>query len=116
MLAFMLCFAVGPRIINKFIGIDYSRPTSWSLYFRLWDAAVDWSLARGAASIQSGQTGYSAKIECGHRLVPLNNFCRHRHTVVHAVCRAVAQTIRWQTLDRDLAAFLAAHPDGAEQE
>jgi len=116
MLAFMLCFAAGPRIINKFIGIDYGRPTSWSLYFRLWDAALDWSLARGAASIQSGQTGYSAKIECGHRLVPLNNFCRHRNIIVHAVCRAVAQKIRWQTLDRDLAAFLAAHPDAAEQE
>jgi len=33
MLAFMLCFDMGERVINKYIGLDYGRPKEWSLYF-----------------------------------------------------------------------------------
>lgn len=111
MIAFMLCFDLGDRLINKFIGLDYRRPKEWVLYFRLWDAAVDWALSKGFTSIQSGQTGYAPKIEIGHRLVPLTNYCRHRNFIVHAIYRAAAKSIGWHTLDSDLAAFLKAHPE-----
>jgi len=114
MAAFMLCLEVGSRVINKFIGIDYRRPKEWLLYFRLWDAAVDWALARGARSIQSGQTGYAPKIETGHRLVPLTNYCMHRNFAVHAVARACARRIDWASLDDDLARHVRAHPEALE--
>ena len=109
--AFMLCFELGPRLINKFIGIDYARPKDWLLYFRLWDAAVDFALSRGSESIQSGQTGYAPKIETGHRLVPLTNYCAHRNRFVHAVARHFAAGIDWATLDDDLERFIEAHPE-----
>ena len=64
--AFMACFGCGSRLINKHVGFDYSKPKSWMLYFRLWDAAVDWALSKGFTSIHSGQTTYQAKIEMGH--------------------------------------------------
>ena len=111
MVAFMFCIDMGSRIINKFIGIDYRRPRDWLLYFRLWDAAVEWALSRGADAIQSGQTGYAPKIETGHRLVPLTNYCAHRNPVLHAIGCAFARRIGWSTLDEDLARFLKAHPD-----
>ena len=110
-IAFMLCFDMGSRIINKFIGIDYRRPRDWLLYFRLWDTAVEWALSRGADSIQSGQTGYAPKIETGHRLVPLTNYCAHRNPVLHAIGRVCTRHIGWSTLDDDLARFIEAHPD-----
>jgi uncharacterized membrane protein len=68
-------------------------------------------LSRGATSIQSGQTGYAPKIETGHSLVPLTNYCLHRNPLVHLVYRAIAKTISWRTLDEDLARFLKAHPE-----
>ena len=108
--AFMLCFELGSRVINKFIGIDYQRPKEWLLYFRLWDAALDFALARGARSIQSGQTGYAPKIETGHRLVALTNYCRHRNPLIHAVARLCARHIDWAALDDDLARHIKAHP------
>ncbi|HYL24604.1 MAG TPA: GNAT family N-acetyltransferase, partial [Burkholderiales bacterium] len=111
LVAFMLCFDVGAKVINKFLGIDYTRPKEWLLYFRLWDAAVDWALARGAAVIQSGQTGYAPKIETGHRLVPLTNYCAHRNRAIHALGRLAARRIDWATLDDDLARFVRAHPE-----
>jgi len=110
MLAFMLCFDLGGRIINKYIGLDYTRPKEWSLYFRLWEAALDWSLARGATAIQSGQTGYAPKMEMGHRLVPLTNYCRHRNRLIHRVYALVARGIGWKTLD----ATLGRYGEGAD--
>lgn len=109
--AFMLCFKVGGRIINKYIGIDYGRPRDWVLYFRLWDAALDWCFASGATSIQSGQTGYGAKIEIGHRLVPLTHWCWHRNRLLHRAFALFARRVSWRTLDSDLAHFLSAHPE-----
>jgi len=72
---------------------------------------VDWALSRGVDAIQSGQTGYAPKIETGHRLLPLTNYCAHRNRLVHAIGRAFARHITWSTLDDDLARFLKAHPD-----
>jgi hypothetical protein len=102
---------LGKRIINKFIGIDYRRPRDWMLYFRLWEAALDWGCAQGATSIQSGQTGYAAKIEIGHRLVPLTNYCQHRNRLLHWVFGLFGGRVTWQSLDDDLAHFLKAHPE-----
>ena len=110
MVAFMLCFELAPKLINKFVGMDYRRPGEWQLHFRLWDAAVDYALSRGLTSIQSGQTGYAVKIETGHRLVPLVNFCRHRNRLVHALAARAARGIDWATLDDDLARYVRAHP------
>lgn len=109
--AFMLCFALGEHVINKFIGIDYSQPKEWFLYFRLWDAAVEWSLAQGAKSIQSGQTGYAPKIEIGHDMVPLTNYCKHRNPLIHWIYAAVGKTVNWDTLDDDLKIYLEAYPE-----
>lgn len=110
MLAFMLGFDMGGRVIHKYLGIDYHRPQEWALYFRLWDAIVDWALARGATAIQSGQTGYGGKIDVGHRLVPLTVYARHRHAVVHSILRAIGGMVSWKTLDDDLADFLKRLP------
>jgi len=114
MLAFMLCFELAPKLINKFVGIDYRRPKEWLLHFRLWDAALDFALARGLRAIQSGQTGYAPKIETGHRLVPLVNYCMHRNRVVHAVAGAAARRIDWTSLDEDLARHVRAHPESLQ--
>jgi hypothetical protein len=113
MIAFMLCLDLGERLVNLFIGVDYSRPKEWMLFFRLWDAAVDLALSRGFSAILSGRSSYEAKIETGHKLVPLNNYCRHRNIFIHAIYRAIARTVRWASLDEALARFLKAHPESA---
>jgi Acetyltransferase (GNAT) domain len=110
MIAFMLCFDMGVQLINAFTGMDYSRPKEWMLYFRLWDAAVDLALTRGFTAIVSGRSSYEAKIAIGHKLVPLNNYCRHRNIILHNIYRIFAQTIHWASMDDALARFLKAHP------
>lgn len=113
--AFMLCFHIGNRAINKFIGLDYTIGKEWFLYFRLWEAAVEWASTLGVDEFQSGQTGYRAKVDVGHELIALDNFCAHKNPIVHRIFAAVARGISWATLDDDLKNFLAAYPE-AESE
>jgi hypothetical protein len=110
--AFCLCFDMGDRLISMFIGIDYSRPKEWMLFFRLWEAALDVALARGFPAIVSGRSSYEVKIETGHKLVRLNNYCRHRNVLFNIIYGVVAQRVDWASLDRDLARFLKADPGG----
>ncbi|MBF0419052.1 MAG: GNAT family N-acetyltransferase [Magnetococcales bacterium] len=111
--AFMLCFVFSNTMINKFIGIDYHRPTEWLLYFRLWEAAVDWALGNGIRSIQSGQTGYGPKILTGHRLLPLTNYNRHKNPVMNWLYGKIAASVSWQTIDADLAQHVRASSEEA---
>ena len=67
--------------------------------------------ATGARELQSGQTGYRAKLDLGHGLVPLFNVFRHQHRLVHAVFGAIGRRVTWSSLDPELAAWLRAHPD-----
>jgi hypothetical protein len=103
MVAFRLCFAKGERLINLYSGMDYSRPKEWMLFFRLWEAAVDVALSRGFTAIISGRSSYDVKIETGHKLVPLNNYCHHSNVLLHAIYRLAAQRVDWASLDEALA-------------
>jgi len=108
--AFMLCFQLGPRVINKFIGFDYALDGGDRfLYFQLWEQFVRWASGVGAAELQSGQTGYRAKLDVGHDLVPLTNYCRHLSPLLHRVSEKATRNVKWETLDEDLAVFLKAH-------
>ena len=114
MIAFMLCFDMGDRLINMFIGMDYSRPKEWLLFFRLWEAVVDLALSRGFSAVVSGRSSYEVKIEVGHKLIPLNNYCRHRNIFLHGIYHFLAQRVDWASLDEALARFLKAHPDATD--
>jgi hypothetical protein len=111
MLAFMLVLDLGERVVNQFIGLDYAVAEAGYLYFQLFEAAYDWAARRDARVFQSGQTGYMAKLDLGHLLVPLWNYCEHRNRVTNTVFRLGAAGISWATLDPQLAEYLLAHPD-----
>ncbi len=113
LVAFMLCFDCRPRAVNKFIGINYSHDKAF-LYFQLWEAGVRWAAEAGFAEMQSGQTGYSAKLEIGNVLIPLTNLCRHRDPLVHRVFAWQARGISWKTIDHDLKTVLTAREKRAD--
>lgn len=110
LVAFMLCLRVGARIINKFVGLDYSLGNHAFVYFRLYENAIDWMSHSGASELHSGQSGYSAKLELGHILIPLNNYFEHLNPLLHRIFARAARHISWSRLDQDLKAYLAAHP------
>lgn len=109
MVAFMLCFALGERVINKFIGLDYSYAGNWFLYFRLWEAAVSWVMSIGCRELQSGQTGYAAKFDIGHELVPLTNYCKNLNPIINKIYSVLSKSVDLTSLDSDLSAHVKAH-------
>jgi len=111
LVAFMLCFKIGDCVINKFIGLDYAVSEHLYLYMRLFEAGVEWAYSTGAKMFQSGQTGYRAKLDLGHQLVKLTNYCQHVNPIVNWIYSRVAKDVSWQTLDDDLAVYLKAHPE-----
>jgi len=60
--------------------------------------------------MQSGQTGYMAKIDMGHSLVPLWNYAEHHTFLMNWIYAKIARDIAWDTLDDQLAEYLKAHP------
>ena len=102
LVAFKLCFDMGERLVSLFIGMDYSRPKEWMLFFRLWEAAIDLALSRGFTTIVSGRSSYDVKIETGHTLVRLNNYCRHRNVLLNTIYGMIAQRLDWASLDEAL--------------
>jgi predicted N-acyltransferase len=115
LLTFMLVFKLGDRIVNKFIGLEYGRAGSTFLYFRQFEEALKFAYENGMTEFQSGQTGYRAKLDLGHDLVSLHNYCHHSNVLLNAVYSTVARDITWSTLDSDLLTFLAAHKDKTTQ-
>jgi|GEM_PF-152069 hypothetical protein len=101
--AFMLVYVDGSILINKFIGINYSAPKEWFLYFRLWDACVDLAIQGGHRAIESGQTGYDAKISVGHHMIPLTHYCHHSNPVLRLIYALVGKQVTWESLDPELA-------------
>lgn len=111
MVAFMLLTEEGDHWVNRFIGLDYAAPKELFLYYRLFVAALEFCQGAPRPHLLSGQTGYRAKLELGHTLVPQSNFTRHRNPLMHAIYAKVARGITWSTLDPELDVFLKAHPE-----
>jgi hypothetical protein len=111
MVAFMLLTEEGDHWVNRFIGMDYDAPKELFLYYRLFVAAVEYCARHWRPHLLSGQTGYRAKLELGHDLIPLVNFTRHRNPLLHWVYAKVASGITWSTLDEELGVYLKAHPE-----
>lgn len=109
LIAFMLCYRIGARVFNKFMGFDYTIARDWYLYFRLWETAVEWAATGGASEMQSGQTVYTPKLDLGHVLIPLTNYGIHLNPLVHRIFSAAARHISWSTLDDALKTFVRAH-------
>ena len=111
LLAFRLFFHLDGKIVNKFIGIDYAANSQYFPLFKLVEEGILYALRHNVPVIQSGQTGYGAKMETGHKLVPLYNFIWHRNPIGQWLLKLATKAINWTTLDPELTEYLAKHPE-----
>ncbi len=112
MVTFMLVFKLGGKLVNKYIGLDYRLGGNVFLYFRQFEAALQFAYEQKMSLFQSGQTGYRAKLDLGHDLIAMQNCCRHTNALINVVYGYLSRDITWSTLDSDLETFLAAHKEG----
>lgn len=93
LVAFMLCFKLDKKILNQYNGFDYSHPSDWFLYFRLWEEALLWVLEQEGKEFDSGQLSYYPKLKLGHQLEPLSNYFKHNNKTVHYIYSILTKNV-----------------------
>jgi predicted N-acyltransferase len=91
LVCFNLCFRHADRLIDKFIGMDYSVTRLYNLYFYSWYHNVQWCIQNGIRYYQVGQTDHDAKVHLGGTLVPLYFYAKHRNRILNSVLRMAAR-------------------------
>jgi hypothetical protein len=76
---------IGSRdyLINRYIGLDYSRSDPYGLYFAMFIRAVQFGIRENYSTLELGATSYEFKRTLGARLVPTWNYYRHTSPFVH---------------------------------
>jgi len=105
LVAFNLVLHDGTRLLDKFLGMDYSVARKYNLYFVSWIENVRFCLARGIPLYQSGQGLHREKMRLGSRLVANWLWYRHRNPVVDPVFAAGERLFRLDRFDAELAAL-----------
>ena len=82
LVAFNLLLHDDKRLIDKFLGMDYSVARTHNLYFYTWIENVRYCIAHRIPLYQSGQGLHHEKIRLGSRLLPNWLWYRHRDRAV----------------------------------
>lgn len=108
LVAFNLVLRDGQRLLDKFLGMDYSVARQYNLYFYTWVENVRYCIAHGIATYQSGQGLHREKLRLGSRLSPNWLWYRHRNRLLDRVFAAFERLFRLDRFDADLAALKPA--------
>lgn len=98
LVAFNLVLHDGDRLIDKYIGMDYSRARALNLYYVSWLENVSHAIRNGMKTFQSGQGMSEEKARLGCRLLPNGLWYRHRNRMLN---RAMALAERAFGLQQD---------------
>lgn len=109
LVAFNLLLLDDRRLIDKFLGMDYSVAREHNLYFYTWMENVRYCIAHRIPLYQSGQGLHHEKIRLGSRLLPNWLWYRHRNRVIDWVLALLEPLARLDRHDPDLT-LLDAEP------
>ena len=79
LVAFALCLVSPDRLIDLYLGFDYSVAHQHHLYFIRFRDLMNWCLRHKIKIYEMGTTGYEPKKRLGFDFVPLYVYARHRN-------------------------------------
>lgn len=83
LVGFNFCLQFEDRLIDKYIGMDYSVSRELNLYFVSFLNNVRWCIENGKRTYMLSQGGYEVKQQLGARLIPLHTMTRIRNPVIN---------------------------------
>ena len=110
LVAFNLVLCDGDRMIDKFLGMDYTKAREHNLYFYTWMENVRYCIANGILIYQSGQGLHHEKKRLGSRLLANWLWYRHRNGFIDRVLATIEGVARLDRGDAELAALGAKEP------
>ncbi len=105
LVAFNLVLFDEHRLIDKFLGMDYSVARSYNLYFYTWVENIHFCIDHRIPLYQSGQGLHHQKVHLGSRLLPNWLWYRHRNRAIDAILAAFERLARLDRNDPQLAAI-----------
>ncbi|HMM57150.1 MAG TPA: GNAT family N-acetyltransferase [Rudaea sp.] len=106
LVAFNLVLHDGKRLLDKFLGMDYTVAREHNLYFYTWIENVRRCIDLKLALYQSGQGLHALKRRLGSRLSANWLWYRHRNRFVDALFALVERIARLDRQDPELAALI----------
>ncbi|MDR3388498.1 MAG: GNAT family N-acetyltransferase [Rudaea sp.] len=106
--AFNLVLHDGRRLLDKFLGMDYTVAREYNMYFFTWMENVRYCIERGLPLYQSGQGLHREKLRLGSRLSANWLWYRHRNRLLDFIFASAERLFR---LDRHDAELAALNPD-----
>jgi len=104
-IAFALCQIENDTLYGEYLGLDYSIALDIHLYFFVMQDIIAWAIANGFKALVSSSLGYSAKLQMGHVLEPLDLYVRHTSPLINAAMKRLLPLLEPVRSDETLKKF-----------
>ncbi len=78
LVAFTFCLVSGERLIDYYLGLDYSVAHEYHLYFVKFRDLMKWSIVNKIKKYEMGSGGYDPKKRLDFKFTPLYAYAKHR--------------------------------------
>lgn len=99
---FVVCLVSGERLIDYYVGLDYSVAYDLHLFFLKFREILKWCIENGIKTYEMGISGYEPKRRLGFGLVPLYLYVKHRNPFMRPVFQAFCKLLRFENFDPSL--------------
>ena len=90
LLGWNLCFEIGGRLIDKYIGLSYPACREMNLYFVSWVVNLEYALTRGLSHYVAGASATDVKVMLGARFTPTRHAVYVRNPLLRMLARRFA--------------------------
>jgi len=97
--AFVLCLVSEERLIDYYVGLDYSVAHKYHLYFLKFRDVMNWCIKHGIKTYEMGTTGYEPKRRLGFEFVPLYLYAKLRNRWMRPIFKFFCQFLKFENFD-----------------
>ncbi|MFH1189934.1 MAG: GNAT family N-acetyltransferase [Candidatus Omnitrophota bacterium] len=99
LVAFLLCLVSKDRLLDYYVGMDYSVAHEYHLYFIKFRDVMNWCIEHGIKIYEMGVTGYEPKRRLGFDFIPLYIYAKVRHRWMTPLFKAACRLLRFENFD-----------------
>lgn len=114
--AFLLFLVSEDRLIDYYVGLDYSVAHKYHLYFVKFRDVMNWCIKNKIKTYEMGITGYEPKRRLGFEFVPLYIYAKLRNRWMRPIFRLICQFLKFENFDPSLKAAKRPKADRVSHE
>ena len=116
LIAFLLCLISEDRLIDYYVGMDYSIAHKYHLYFLKFRDVMNWCIKHNIKTYEMGVTGYEPKRRLGFEFIPLYIYVKFRNRWARPILKVMCQFLKFENFDPALKKAKNAKTDKVSHE